>query len=73
MKITQSKAKKMMAIIKIEVAETDYSEKVKLTIIKFPNKNKTNFFNNFTNRLGLIYSRHFLNFHGLFLHLSTHK
>ena len=29
MKITQSKAKKMMATIKIEVSETDYSEKVK--------------------------------------------
>ena len=29
MKITQSKAKKMMATIKIEVSEADYSEKVK--------------------------------------------
>ena len=35
MKITQSKAKKMMANIKIEVSENDYSEKVNVVLKKY--------------------------------------
>ena len=35
MKITQSKAKKMMANIKIEVSENDYSEKVNDVLKKY--------------------------------------
>ena len=40
MKITQSKAKKMMANIKIEVSENDYSEKVNDVLKKY-RKNKS--------------------------------
>ena len=40
----------------------DYSEKINFSFIRFPDKNKTNIINNLTNRFGLIYAKHFLNF-----------